>query len=84
MPDLLIRNLPEELKRLLAIEAKKHGLSLSDQAQRLLADAIGAQRGTEPVGDAMRRVFNEAGFADLGIPRRNDFPVNPFEASQGK
>ena len=45
----------------------------------MIAEVFETRRGNEPVGDAMRRVFGEAGFAVLDIPKRGEFPRNPFE-----
>ncbi len=78
MPDLLIRNLPSDLKEDIARRAKHSGKSLSEEAKQLLANALKDNKGKLPMGQALRKIFAEAGFADLELPNRIDKPQDPF------
>ncbi|MEL6735713.1 MAG: hypothetical protein AAFO68_00880 [Pseudomonadota bacterium] len=78
MPDLLIRDLSPPLKKLIESEAKKRGLSLSDQAKWMLSQSLSDDKNQQPLGQTMRTIFSEAGHVDLDVPKRTDLPEDPF------
>ncbi len=78
MNDLLIRDIPSEMKETLSRRAKRSGHSLSEEAKRLLALALDAERPKPPLGQALRETFEKAGFVELKLPDRNEFPRDPF------
>ncbi len=69
MTDILIRNLSSELKRKLKDSASKHHISLSDEAKRLLDQALADVKSTRPLGSALVEHFKDIGPVELDIPR---------------
>jgi plasmid stability protein len=76
--DLLIRDVPPELRETLSRRAKRSGHSLSEEAKRLLALALATERPKPPLGQALRETFGKAGFVELELPERKDGPRDPF------
>lgn len=76
MPDLLIRNLEPDLKRLLEVSARAHGKSLSDEAKALLNRALAEDRPRRPVGTALVEHFRTVRPVDFDIPR-DELPEHP-------
>lgn len=66
MPSLSIRRVPEEVIERLRMQAARHGVSMEEEARRLIKAGVA---GTEPVGALARELFAGAG-ADLEIPVR--------------
>ncbi len=62
MGDLLIRNIPDAMKRDIASRAEKNGNSLSDEAKSLLQKAMvgtsGADKPTRSALDGFREIFS--------------------------
>lgn len=95
MGDMLIRNVPEQLKNEIAARAAKSGRSLSEEAKVLLRRSLLSDAAPEPAGfanayDAIRSAFEEHGgiddaFADMmdeiEAERKRDFgrPVPDLE-----
>ena len=46
MPDLLVRDVSEETKRALQLQAAKHGRSLQAEAKAILTEAVAPKRST--------------------------------------
>lgn len=76
MPVLTIRNLDEPTKAALRLRAARHGVSMEEEARRILRAAVGRDDGTKPMGDRLMALFEQAressaddGF-ELPIPRR--------------
>lgn len=69
MTDLLIRNLNAGLKKKLEISARKHRRNLSDEAKRLLDEALVEDRPAKPLGTALAEHFKGLGPVDFNIPR---------------
>ncbi len=78
MVDILIRDMPADLKAEVEKRAKAAGHSISEEAKRLLAVALTRKEEDLPLGKAMREAFGEAGFVDLDLPPRTDSPSDPF------
>lgn len=68
MPQLLIRNVPEETKQALHIRAIKNGRSQNDEALSILNDALLDDR--EPWIDMLVRARDEVGGVELELPAR--------------
>lgn len=77
MPDLLIRKLDPDLKRMLEQRAKKSGKSLSDEVKALLNHVLAEQVTERPVGTALVEHFRDLGPIELDIPRRDELPKPP-------
>lgn len=64
MPDLLIRNIPDELKRDIEKRAKSDGRSLSEQAKRLIAKGLESDKPTQNAGEMMLDIFRDCKLTD--------------------
>lgn len=65
MSDLLIRNLSAGLKKKLENSARKHRRSLSDEAKRLLDEALVEKRPAKPLGTALVEHFKDVAVEDF-------------------
>jgi len=95
MGDLLIRNIPDAMKRDIALRAEKNGNSLSDEAKSLLqkamTDTSGTDAPTRSALDGFREIFSPlteheqeqfAGIMDeIEAERKKDFgrPLEGFD-----
>lgn len=66
MASLSIRRIPEDVLDRLRVQAAKHGVSMEEEARRLIKAGVA---GAEPVGALARELFGDDG-ADLEIPPR--------------
>jgi antitoxin FitA len=69
MGDMLIRNFPEDLKRMLSEAARKNGRSLSDEAKEALRTGIAAAKRDQHLAqrnayDDFRQTFSDALLSD--------------------
>jgi plasmid stability protein len=69
MTDLLIRNISASLKKQLASRARKNRRSLSDEAKRLLDEALVEGLPTKPLGTALAEHFKGLVPVELDIQR---------------
>ncbi len=69
MPTLLVRELSEETKRALAINAAKHGRSQQAEARAILEEALASE--SESWVDMLRREAQEVGGMDIPLPQRH-------------
>ncbi len=72
MAQLLVRNLPEEVKKRLQRRAQRHGRSLEAEVREILTYAPDAMLSKEPAAKPMSEVL---------IDRFSDFPVDTAEWS---
>jgi plasmid stability protein len=92
MPDILVRDLPVELKKEIERRAREHGQSLSAEMRLLIERGIKAESASEGgsgrpasgMGDqlaALAATLGPDGLGDLPIPSRNepDRPPPDFE-----
>jgi plasmid stability protein len=76
MSVLTIRNIDEPTKAALRLRAARHGVSMEEEARRILRSAVGREDVTKPMGDRLMALFEpvrESGAVDgfeLPIPRR--------------
>lgn len=71
MPDLLIRDLDEDLKAHLAERAKAHGRSLSSEARAILRDALTGTGKSGSVYETIRTIVEPYGGFEIELPLRD-------------
>jgi plasmid stability protein len=76
MSVLTIRNIDEPTKAALRLRAARHGVSMEEEARRILRSAVGREDAAKPMGDRLMALFEpvresnaDDGF-ELPIPRR--------------
>jgi plasmid stability protein len=72
MATLMIRDLDDDVKARLRIQAAEHGRSMEAEARALLAAAVSVRRPPRGLGSFIRDQFAEIGGVDLEIPRRDE------------
>lgn len=76
MASITIRNLNEQLKAQLRIEAAKNGHSMEEEVRIILKNALSqSQKGG--LGSRIQQRFAEAGGIELEMPPRFDSPRDP-------
>ena len=71
MATLMIRDLDEDVKARLRVQAAEHGRSMEAEARVLLAAALSGRRPPRGLGSYIRDQFAEIGGVDLETPRRD-------------
>ncbi|MDR2564862.1 MAG: hypothetical protein LBC97_02160 [Bifidobacteriaceae bacterium] len=77
MAAITIRNLGDDVKTALRMRAARHGLSMEEEARRILRDGLlpsGASAGEGGLGTLIHQRFAALGGADLDLPARVDSP----------
>lgn len=74
MASITIRNLDDNLKARLRIEAASHGHSMEEEARLIIRRAIEKSDLRGGIGSRIHARFAQAGGADLEIPVRKDKP----------
>ena len=77
MPSLSVRKLDEETLSRLRIRAATHGVSMEEEARRILKEAVSAP---ERLGDLAVRIFGGQHGVDLQPPDRP--PHEPLDLSE--
>lgn len=77
MPGLSVRKLDEETLSRLRIRAAKHGVSMEEEARRILKDAVSAP---DRLGDLALRIFGPEHGIDLQLPERT--PHEPLALNE--
>lgn len=67
MANLSVRKLDDETLSRLRVRAAKHGVSMEEEARRILKEAVGAP---ENLGDLALRIFGPNHGVDLQLPER--------------
>lgn len=72
MPTLIIRRLEEDVKARLRVRAARKGLSMEEEARRILSAAVCEPDSapTPNVADAIARIMAPLGGIDLDLPAR--------------
>ena len=75
MSSLSIRNLDRSTKRRLRVRAAENGVSMEEEARRILGTALAdnttpAQNPPESFGGAIRQIFEPLGGVELELPPR--------------
>jgi plasmid stability protein len=77
MPSLSVRQLDEETVARLRSRAASHGISMEEEARRILKDAVSAP---ERLGDLALQFFGPRHGVDLELPARA--PHTPIDLSE--
>lgn len=70
MAVLTIRNIADEVKAGLRLQAARHGCSMEEEARKILAQALDGARNEMPFGTRLQQRF--AGAGELAIPPRRE------------
>lgn len=71
MASMTIRNLDDQLKARLRIQAAQHGRSMEDEARNILRIALSAEPVRSPnLAEAIRNRMAQSGGVDLELPAR--------------
>lgn len=76
MASITIRNLDEQLKSQLRIEAAMHGHFMEEEVRIILRKALN-QPQKVGLGSRIRDRFADAGGVELEVPQRSDRPEDP-------
>ena len=71
MAVLTIRNVDEAIKTALRVRAAREGVSMEEEARRILCDALSQQQEPMPLGQRLLRRFSAAASADFAMPERH-------------
>ena len=80
---LTIRNLDHDLKAKLRLRAAGHGLSMEEEARRLLRRVLTHEEPAMGLGSRITRRFAEVGGAELPLAARS-LPRQPFSSEPGE
>jgi len=70
MATLTIRNMDDSIKQSLRIRAAQHGVSMEEEARRILRDALVRVSQPQPLGQRLKQRFAEVADADFELPSR--------------
>ena len=70
MATLTIRNVDDAIKQSLRIRAAQHGVSMEEEARRILRDALVRVSQPQPLGQRLKQRFAEVADADFELPSR--------------
>ncbi len=76
MASITIRNLEDQLKSRLRLEAARHGHSMEEEARLILRRAL-SQPKERGLGSRIHERFVHAGGVELELPSRSDKPRAP-------
>ena len=77
MASLTIRNLNDEVKSGLRIQAALHGHSMEEEARLVLRDAVIRRINTMGLASAIRRRLEPVGGVELELPKRTPIDEPP-------
>lgn len=72
MATLMIRDLDDDVKARLRVQAAEHGRSMEAEARALLTSALASRRPARGLGSYIRDRFAEIGGAELPMPVRDE------------
>ncbi|MDO9597941.1 MAG: plasmid stabilization protein [Azoarcus sp.] len=70
MAVLTIRNVEETIKTSLRVRAAQHGVSMEEEARRILRDALARPGGQTPLGQRLLGRFSDVASEDFEFPVR--------------
>jgi plasmid stability protein len=76
MAVLTIRNVDEAIKAALRVQAARQGVSMEEEARRILRDALSRSQEQTPLGQRLLRRFADTASAEFTPPARQA-PRNP-------
>ena len=71
MAALTIRNLDESIKSAIRVRAAQHGISMEEEARRLLREAVSRSSSPTPMGQRLLARFGETATEDFSVPERH-------------
>lgn len=77
MASITIRNLSDDLKRRLRIQAAEHGHSMEEEAREILRVALAQRNATVNLAHKIRERFEPFGGIELEIPQRDQMRDPP-------
>ena len=78
MAVLTIRNVDEAIKTALRVQAAREGVSMEEEARRILRDALSRQEEQMPLGQRLLRRFSGTASTDFALTARHT-PRNPSD-----
>ncbi len=84
MATIMIRNLDETTKTNLRLQAARHGLSMEEEARRLLRKAVNPATPSEGLGTRLQRRFAALGGVELPRHRLPDRPLPNLTEADGQ
>ena len=70
MAALTIRNVDDAIKQLLRIRSAQHGVSMEEEARRILRDALVRVSQPQALGQRLKQRFADVAAADFELPAR--------------
>ena len=78
MASITIRNLNDDVKTKLRMQAAEHGRSMEEDARLILAEAVAREVApARGLGTAIHELFKPFGGIDLDLPPREPMPEPP-------
>jgi plasmid stability protein len=77
MASITIRNLDDEVKRLLRIRAAEHGRSMEDEVRDILRNAVREPKPPTNLATAIRARIAPSDRMDIDLPKREPMPEPP-------
>lgn len=77
MASITIRNLDDDLKRRLRIQAAEHGCSMEEEAREILRRAVSNAVAPKNLGQAIHARFAAIGGVELALPARGPMRKPP-------
>jgi len=71
MTALTIRHVEEPIKTALRIRAAQHGISMEEQARRILREALSDSPPPTPFGQRLLKRFADVASTDFALPERH-------------
>lgn len=82
MATLTIRNLDDTVRDRLRVRAAQHGVSMEEEARRILRAAAYRDRTRQSLGQMIREAVAPVGGVDIEAPVRDDMGREPPDFSQ--
>jgi len=70
MAALTIRNVDDAIKSALRVQAAQRGVSMEEEARRILREALTRSSTPAPMGDCLLRRFADVASDDFSLPAR--------------
>lgn len=70
MAALTIRNVDESIKTALRVRAAGHGVSMEEEARRILREVLSRTNSTTPMGQRLLNRFGKVASEDFAVPER--------------
>lgn len=83
MASITIRSLDDEVKERLRLAAARHGVSMEEEARRILRRALTAAESETGLGARLHEIWAPTGGWDMPEPERSFPRPSPFEDDQG-